>query len=109
MYRITNNGKGPRGVHSAAGVLVWIAPGASKVVNAANIATERKVPTLTIEPVGEVEAPPASLKAKLAEKPAVDMSMIKKELVKVAKSEGVDLDAGDNKADIIRKIEAARK
>jgi hypothetical protein len=69
-YRITNNGKGPRGVHSTAGQLVWVKPGETKTIDPANIERERRVATFAIEPVGEVEAPPASLKKAVEKKAA---------------------------------------
>lgn len=40
---------------------------------------------------------------------SVSMSMTKDELLKVAKAEGVDVETDDNKADLVAKIEKARK
>lgn len=68
-YRITNSGKGPRGVHDTAGRLVWIDPGQTRTFEPKDIDGVRLVPTLEAEPVGEVGAPPASLKAAVAGKP----------------------------------------
>ena len=48
---------------------------------------------------------------KMAKAPAnkADLSeMLKKELIATAEAEGVDYESDDNKADLIRKIEAAR-
>lgn len=40
--------------------------------------------------------------------PEVNMDLKKDELVEIAKSEGVEIDSDDTKADIIAKIEEAR-
>lgn len=40
---------------------------------------------------------------------AVSMDMKKDELIRIAEAEGVETDGGDTKAEIIRKIESARK
>ena len=53
----------------------------------------------------------AAPKNKMAEAPAnkTDLrDMLKKELIATAEAEGVEYESDDNKADLVRKIEAAR-
>ena len=48
-------------------------------------------------------------KAAPEDKAEPSMDMLKDELLDMAKSEGVDVESDDNKADLVRKIKAARK
>jgi hypothetical protein len=49
------------------------------------------------------------LSAEVVEAPEVSMALTKAELVKIAKAEKVGFETDDNKADLVRKINAARK
>lgn len=46
--------------------------------------------------------------ANKAEKPEVSTDLLKADLIKIARKEGVEIETDDNKADLVRKIEAAR-
>lgn len=39
----------------------------------------------------------------------VSMDLLKADLIRIAEAEGVEIETDDNKADLVRKIEAARK
>ena len=49
------------------------------------------------------------LDAALGARPVVSMVLKKDELIKIARAEGVAVETDDNKADLITKIEKARK
>lgn len=62
-YTITNNSKAPRGVHNAAGRLVFIQPGESRTVEVAHIDGVRRLPLITVAVADPLPAPPADLVA----------------------------------------------
>jgi hypothetical protein len=67
-YTITNNSKAPRGVHNAAGRLVFIQPGESRTMEVAKIEGIKRIPSLTVVADPEdLPPPPADLRATLAQ------------------------------------------
>lgn len=70
-HRITNNGKGPRGVWSK-GNLVWIEPGKTKVFLPDDPIAVMRHPDLEFEAGGEVPDPPADLAAAVEKPHALD-------------------------------------
>lgn len=65
-YTITNNSKAPRGVHNAAGRLVFIQPGESRTLEVAKIGGIKRIPSLTVKADPEdLPPPPADLRAAL--------------------------------------------
>jgi hypothetical protein len=131
---VTNNSKAPQGVSTLDGTR-WIKPGAKLTISVEDTKQLERLPFLAIEysdagvPVGDLPAPPKSLldKAKPAKRltgdeeldeeldaaldarPAATMALKKDELLAIAKQEGVKVETDDNKADLVRKINAARK
>lgn len=121
--QVKNNSPASQGVSTLAGV-VWIKPGASKTIDVEDTAQLDRLPFLELQysgdgvPIGDLPAPPASLLAKVKGKPAIldvddlppaTMKQTKPELVAIAKKEGVEFETDDNKADLVRKINAARQ
>lgn len=66
-YTITNNSKAPRGVHTAAGRLVFIQPGESRTMDLARIEDIRRLPNISVSAdKGGLPPPPADLVAAVA-------------------------------------------
>ena len=64
---ITNNGEAPYGAEKVGGGYVWIKPGATKTLDAANIPAMKLRDDLTLDIDAKLDAPPASLTAKAQE------------------------------------------
>lgn len=65
-YRITNNYKGPRGIYSAAGRLVFIQPGETRAMEIANIEPVRRWLLMDAVCIDEMPDVPADLAAAFA-------------------------------------------
>lgn len=65
-YTITNNSKAPRGVHNAAGRLVFIQPGESRTMEVAKIGGVRRLSSMTVTVCETLPTPPADLVAAVA-------------------------------------------
>lgn len=113
---VKNNSPAMQGVATLTGTK-WIKPGATVTIDVEDTRPLERLPFLKIQfseagvPIGDLPPPPASLvaKAKKAARPEVSMDLLKKDLLAIAKAENVDVETDDNKADLIRKIEAGRK
>lgn len=112
---VKNNSPAMQGVATLTGTK-WIKPGATVTIDVEDTRPLERLPFLEIQfseagvPIGDLPPPPASLVAKAkGDRPEVSMDLLKKDLLAIAKAENVDVESDDNKADLIRKIEAARK
>lgn len=125
MPSFKNETAGARTIRKIDGTYVLVEPGQAAFVAQGEI---RKVtpglvefddpdgpgepPAALVECIADVPEMPAKLRAKVEqndEKPAANMSLTKDELLAIAKDEHVDIETDDNKADLVRKINAARK
>ena len=111
FYR--NTTKGARAIHLTNGTHKLVEPGCTVQVEPGKVS--RLAPGLVEcdDPSSEVPPVPDELAEAIegggeSEKPEVSDRMKKDELLAIAEAEGVTIETDDNKADLIRKIEAAR-
>jgi hypothetical protein len=108
---VKNNSPAMQGVHTLQGV-VWIPSGAKKTIEVADTRQLERLPFLDVGytdagvPLGDLPAPPPSLVAKVTAADPATMAMTKKQLFALAEERGVEVESDDNKAELVRKINA---
>lgn len=108
MATYRNATAGARAVHLTNGTYKLVEPGALITIEEGKV--RRMAPGFVRAKKSDLPDVPADLAEKVAdgEKPEVSDRLKKDELLAIAEAEGVEIETDDNKADLIRKIEAAR-
>lgn len=118
---VKNKSPALQGVDTLNGT-VWLKPGSTRTIEVEDTLQIERLPFLEFTvskdgvPVGDLPPPSAKLVDKAlkamtgaGELPEVSMKLTKPALIAIAKKERVEFETDDNKADLIRKITAARE